>query len=133
MPKITNPVTINKIRKGLLERKPDNQVLIEAGLSKQTANHKAGQCEILKVVKSRIVQELKESDVTVQLILNNLYEDRELARKKKDIATMTRCDELLGKYLAMFTDKIKPEGDFLPPTYVINTIQMKEKQGDKLT
>ena len=31
--------------------------------------------------------------------------ERELARKKGDISTMTRCDELLGKYLALFTDK----------------------------
>ena len=32
-----------------------------------------------------------------------------LAKKKKDIATMTRADELLGKYLAMFTDKVKSD------------------------
>ena len=111
MPKITNPVVINKIRRGLLEGKPDNKILVEAGLSKQTANHKANQCQILKVVKGCIRKELKENDVTVELIISNLNEDRELARKKKDIATMKECDVWLGKYLAMFTDRIKSLSD----------------------
>jgi predicted nucleotidyltransferase len=42
-------------------------------------------------------------------VLNNLYEDRRLALAKQDYATATRVDELLGKYRAMFTERIKSE------------------------
>ena len=53
----------------------------------------------------KIMTELKASDITPEMVINRLNYDRDLAEKKGDIATMTRVDELLGKYLAMFTDK----------------------------
>jgi phage terminase small subunit len=53
--------------------------------------------ELSKVNITEIVNER-------QVILN-LLEDRELARQKNDVSAMARCDELLGKYLAMFTDR----------------------------
>ena len=131
MPKITNPIIIAKIRKGILEGKPDNQIIIDAGLSIQTANHRAKYCKTLKIVKNSIIKELKESDITIQLIINRLNEDRELARKKKDISTMKECDIWLGKYLAMFTDKIKQEGE-VNPTYVINTMNTIKEEDKRL-
>lgn len=109
MPKITNPVTLEKIRKGLLQGKPDNQVLIEAGLSEKTANHRAKKCKALIIVKNCIAEKLKKSDITIERVINNLNEDRELAKAKQDIATMKECDVWLGKYLAMFTDRIKSD------------------------
>jgi len=117
MPKITNPVIISKIRKGLLEGKNDSDIMRDVGYSQSMIDHKdRKQIKSIQVEKSRIVLELKENDITPELILNRLNEDRVLARKKKDIATMTRCDELLGKYLAMFTEKRIIESHYILPT-----------------
>jgi len=110
MPKITNPVIKSKIRQGILAGKNDSDVLRAAGFSESMIKHKdRKQIKALEVEKSRIAQEIKEADVTVLLVLNNLFEDRELARKKNDIATMKEVDNLLGKYLAMFTDKLQSD------------------------
>jgi hypothetical protein len=49
--------------------------------------------------------------VNVELIIHNLNEDRNLAAQKGDIATMTRVDELLGKYLAMFKEVSRSKVD----------------------
>lgn len=103
MPKITNPVKIKKIREGIRLGKTDKQILLDAGFSVSTANHK--QTEILKVEKSRIAKELRAADITADFIAKRLNEDRDFARKKKDASTACRADELLGKMSAAFTDK----------------------------
>ena len=67
MPKITNPVIIAKLRAGVLAGKPDNQVMIEAGLSEHTANHKAKETVILNVVKRGIGASLSDDYIIEQL------------------------------------------------------------------
>lgn len=114
---------INPIRKARVKREllnPHNNIseaLIKAGYSAKSARGKSGAMKVVKVCQAEITKELLAANVTVDLIITRLNEDRELARLKKDIATMTRADELLGKYLAMFVDKsenitklvVKPE------------------------
>ena len=99
------------MKQARLKGKSGKEVLIYAGLSKKTASHEVGRNATLKYVDAEIVNELKQADVTVQLVISRLNEDRELAKKKWDIATMTRVDELLGKYIAMFKDILKAEVD----------------------
>ena len=78
----------------------------DAGWSDKTAHGHCDQFEpVVKGCIDEIMAEFRASDITVAKVLSNLYEDRELARKKNDIATMKEVDALLGKYLAMFTEK----------------------------
>ncbi len=79
--------------------------LLEAGYTLKTARHRNGICKLAIIGEQQLAEEFDKSKVTVESVLKNLYEDRRLAEAKHDIATMTRVDELIGKYLAMFTDK----------------------------
>jgi hypothetical protein len=49
---------------------------------------------------------MEENMVTVSSVLANLDHDRQMARKNHQYSVATRCTELEGKYLAMFTDNI---------------------------
>ena len=109
MPKITNPVIISKIRQGILEGKPDSRVLADAGLAKSTAKTQVKRTKILKVVKSRIAEEFKAEEITVEEVLRRIDEDRMLAQRKGDYSTALQADIALGRYLAMFTDKVKAD------------------------
>lgn len=96
MPKITNPVVIAKLREGVLAGKPDNQVMIEAGLSVQTANTQSRRTKVLQVVKSRIAEELTDNQILEQLkeilrlklmlereVLDEVTADKSISRKEK--------------------------------------------------
>jgi len=100
-----NPIRKEKVKQAKLKGKSDKACLLEAGYSRATAEHHASKMSVLDCVEKEILQEMRASNVSVDGIVRNLYEDRMLAEKKMDIATMARCDELLGKFLAMFTDK----------------------------
>ena len=102
MARTLDKVKIEKVKQARLRGKKKGQALLDAGYSENTAKHEIGRNKTLKHVDDLILQELKEKDVTVELIINRLNEDRELARAKKDIATMKECDKLLGDYLSMF-------------------------------
>ena len=118
MPKITNPIVIAKIRRGILEGKPESQVMIEAGLSKETARTNVGDCKIVNTVKNRIIQEIAESQVTVEGIVKELDEDKAFCKSLQDTSSMVRCTELKGKTIAAFIEKSevsqieKPENQF---------------------
>jgi phage terminase small subunit len=62
-----------------------------------------------KVLDSELAMINVAEIVNQRKIILNLLEDRELARQKEDISTMARCDELLGKCCAIFTDRQKIE------------------------
>ena len=56
---------------------------------------------------------MKRNLITVDKVLADLEHDKLLAREHHKYSVATRCTELQGKYLAMFTDNIntdqKPE------------------------
>ncbi len=53
------------------------------------------------------VEAAERADLTIDSVLKNLREDRKAAREAKQYGPAVRADELLGKYLAMFTDVSK--------------------------
>jgi len=65
-------------------------------------------------IRERIEEErltiFDKSMITEEYVLNNLRDLAENARYESD---RIRANELLGKYLAMFTDKVKSEGSLL--------------------
>ncbi len=50
------------------------------------------------------VEAAERADLTIDSVLKNLREDRKAARAAGQYGPAVRADELLGKYLAMFTD-----------------------------
>ena len=88
------------------------QAAIRAGYSKKTAYSKGNQ--LLKIIEVQaLIKELEDaaaarSAVTVDKIVNRLNKIAEDPRAKD--ADKIRADELLGKYLGMFTDKVQVSG-----------------------
>jgi hypothetical protein len=123
-------LTIRKerLKQGLMKGQSIRKSMLEAGYSERTAH---GNCDknepIVKACIDEIMAEFKATDITVEYVLKNLREDRELARIKGDIATMRNVDDLLGRYLAMFTDKqeVKQESTLTidQKNYILNRIK----------
>lgn len=106
MPRTVNPIKKAKVKASLLKGNSARQALKDANygrghIRRSTTN------KIVRDSINEILQEFKESDLTVQLVLKNLFQDRQLALNKNDLSNVVRVDELLGKYLSMFTDKIE--------------------------
>lgn len=82
---------------------------IAANYAEASAVVRAAKLLQLPKIQERIVEihreNMAESRLTVFTVLADLSHDRELARAKKDYSTCVRATELMGKYLAMFTDK----------------------------
>ena len=69
------------------------------------------------------IEAAERADLTVDSVLKNLREDRKAARAAKQYGPAVRADELLGKYLAMFTDVNKNVGvDDIPPEEAIRDL-----------
>ncbi len=68
---------------------------------------------VVKCSQAEIIAELRAKDITVDLVIKRLNQDRDLAISKQDYATATKVDELLGKYLAMFTEKQQIDANIL--------------------
>ena len=103
MPKGINPIKKLKVKQGLLSGKSAKDSVLEAGYSKSSANN-ATALSSVKQCQDEIRKELLAKDITADLIISRLNEDRTLAIKKRDYATATRCDELLGKFIALFRE-----------------------------
>lgn len=88
------------------------QAAIRAGYSEKTAYSKGNQ--LLKIIEVKaLIQELDDAAaaraaVTVDKIVNRLNKIAEDPHAKD--ADKIRADELLGKYLGMFTDKVHVSG-----------------------
>lgn len=88
------------------------QAAIRAGYSEKTAYSKGNQ--LLKIIEVKaLIQELDDAAaaraaVTVDKIVNRLNKIAEDPHAKD--ADRIRADELLGKYLGMFTDKVNVSG-----------------------
>ena len=69
------------------------------------------------------VEAAERADLTIDSVLKNLREDRKAARAVNQYGPAVRADELLGKYLAMFTDVSKNVVvDDIPPEDAITDL-----------
>ena len=82
-----------------------------AGYSKKSARSAGGRLLRDPRMKAYIeelgVEAAERADLTIDSVLKNLREDRKAARAAGQYGPAVRADELLGKYLAMFTDVSK--------------------------
>jgi len=83
---------------------------IIAGYSENGAYARASELLTMDKIRKRInelyKQNLEQNNVTSNSVLANIRHDRILARNSGQISSAVRCDELEGKFLAMFTDNI---------------------------
>ncbi|KKN70039.1 hypothetical protein LCGC14_0434860 [marine sediment metagenome] len=101
-----NPIKKHKVKQAILRGESYKQALKTAGYSEATAKHSSGM-SVVKCSKAEIIQELRESDITVDFIIKRLNEDRRLAIESKDNSVVVRVDELLGKIIGVFKDRIE--------------------------
>ena len=123
MPKSINPIRKAKVKQSLLKGNSIANALRFAGYAPGTVRGKNNSTTtpVVKVCMDEIQRDLKEKDITIEYVLNNLKEDRELALKKGDFSTVVRVDELLGKYLAMFTERINIKSEFKETPEAVNS------------
>ena len=102
--KQVNPIKKALVKQNILKGQSFKQAMRNAGYTEASAMHSTGE-SVVKCARDEILNEMKASDVTVDMVIKNLHEDRSLAKRKGDISTMSRVDELLGKFLAIFTER----------------------------
>ena len=97
-----------------------------AGYSEKTA-YSMGQENLTKpVIKDAVAKytekQTKKVDITVENILQSLVDTRAACVKAKQFNNVLKSNELMGKYLAMFTEKHKIEGEV-----TVNHVSLLEK------
>jgi len=102
-PKI-NKVRKAKVKSALKQGKSARQALREAGYSEAAVSHSTHN-SVVKHSTAEIIEELRASEVTADLVIMRVNQARDLALAKGDITSVLRADELLGKYIALWTDK----------------------------
>ena len=109
MKRVKKDIKYHKIRKARLSGSNKTDALRAGGVKETSIRGNVNRNATLKYADAVIEKELKESDLTVELLINRVNEDRVLAKLKGDISTMRSCDELLFRFKGMLRDNIKIE------------------------
>ena len=105
------------------------QAGIKAGYSPESAYQIAS--NTLKIVEvQKYLNSLIKSTVTEEFVLNKILELQNLAQNDNKLNEALKATELLGKYLAMFTDKNVVQNETLED--VILKMDEKRKNSDKV-
>ncbi|MHC4160113.1 MAG: terminase small subunit [Planctomycetota bacterium] len=80
-----------------------------AGYSEKTAYSQATRllkkAEIRQRISALHAENMQRNYLTIEKVLDDLEHEKLLARQEGQHSVATKCSELQGKYLAMFTDK----------------------------
>ena len=104
MPIAINPIKKDLVKRSIMQGKSFRQSALDAGYAPSSANNATNLASVKQCI-AEIDKSFKASDITPELVLSRLDHDYQTAKDKGDLATATRINELLGKYLALFTDK----------------------------
>ena len=108
MPATINPIRKALVKQSLIQGKSIRQSLKDAGYSERTAHgHADKDFPVVSACNAEIQADIKKQ-ITVESVLKGLCHIQDLALREKDFSTATRCEELKGKWLDMFTDKTSP-------------------------
>lgn len=99
-----DPIKKRKIKKALLEGHSARSALRIAGYRESYVSHSTATA-CVKVSMDEILKEFRASELRPEDIIKNLEEIKRLALIDHDYSTATRCEELKGKWLAMFVDR----------------------------
>ncbi len=110
---------------------------IEADYAEDSARTQAWRMLRKEHIKKRIRElydkNMEENMVTTSSVLANLDHDRQMARKNHQYSVATRCTELEGKYLAMFTDNISNTTEQVPKPLTDEERAIYREAAKKLT
>ncbi len=110
---------------------------IEAGYAEDSARTQAWRMLRKEHIKGRIRElydkNMEENMVTTGSVLANLAHDRQMARTNHQYSVATRCTELEGKYLAMFTDNIADKTEKVPEPLTDEERAILREAAKKLT
>jgi phage terminase small subunit len=86
------------------------QAAIRAGYSEKTA-HAIGQENLRKptiqeYIKKHTEKRAQKVNLTVENVLQDILDTRDSAEKLERLSERLKANEMLGKYLKMFTDKV---------------------------
>lgn len=106
MPKNINPIRKALVKKSLLKGNSIRQALKDAGYApgQQRGHNNTTTNPVVKSCIAEIERDITK-EITVKSVLESLKHIQSLAISKGDFSTAARCEELCGKWLAMFTDK----------------------------
>ena len=86
------------------------QAAIRAGYSHKTARQIAtemlSKLYIQEYVQSLMDSRSKKVEITAENILLDILDTREAAKEQDKLSERLKCNELLGKHLKMFTDRL---------------------------
>ena len=82
---------------------------LAAGYSKKSAHVTATKLLKQEAIRNRIIElqaeNMRRNMITIDKVLADLEHDKLSARENHNYSVATRCTELQGRYLAMFTDR----------------------------
>lgn len=99
-----NPIRKQILKRELLKGKDAKSSLLKASYSKTTA-HQSTSNAIVRICQQEILAEFDKSKITPEYVLQEIERLKILAIEKGDLSNFSRGVEMLGRHLAMFTDK----------------------------
>ena len=109
MPKRINPIKKNIVKQSILQGKSFIQSLKDAGYTEATA-HQSSSIPIVKHCIEEIAKDFDKAKITPEYVLAGLNKE---AQEAKNSADRIKAYELLGKYLALFTDKQQVDANII--------------------
>ena len=120
MPSIKNQETVDLIAQNYCTNNYNKtKAMVDAGYSPKYADsgngHRFvfGNVQVKAAIAMQMAKISAKMEVTVEFIVQKLLTGLQLAEEKKDLVAIARFTELLGKYKAMFTDKVQQTGEGL--------------------
>lgn len=98
---VIDSIRLAKYKESRIKGNSKSKAMLDAGYKPTTAYHCQNDTLLVKLGDKAIKEEFKLSCVTPELVISNLLE---LANNAKTEGNKVRCWELIGKYLALFTD-----------------------------
>lgn len=90
------------------------QAAIRAGYSEKTAAEQSSRLltnvRIQSYVQSLLNKRIKKVELTAEDVLLDILDTRKTAKEQDKLNERIKCNELLGKHLKMFTDKLDVGG-----------------------
>lgn len=91
------------------------QAAIRAGYSGKTAEwigpQLLGKTHVAEAIRAEMDQRARRTGITADKVLANIERIAEAAEAEKDFSAALKGNELLGKHLKLFTDKIEHSGN----------------------
>ena len=91
------------------------QAAIRTGYSTKTANEQAARLlakvSIQQAVQAAMAKRSEKVEITAQNVLESILQIRGMAVEAEKLSDALKANELLGKHLKLFTDKVEQSGE----------------------